>query len=84
MRCRTRGGAIGKSRTGARARRVPGTLRVVDVMSILTGRPSHTIQTSIGAMMVMASMMRQVIAFLAIAADDVHAMLLIVAMMMII
>jgi hypothetical protein len=55
---------------------------------LLSGRPSHSIRAmravTVGVMM-MASVMRiYVIAFIAIAAYNIHAMLLIVAVMMII
>lgn len=58
------------------------------MLNVLSGRPSH----SVGAMwaiavavVMMASMMRvQIIAFIAIAAYNIHAMLLIVAVMVII
>lgn len=58
------------------------------MLNMLSGRPSH----SVGAMwaiavavVMMASMMRvQIIAFIAIAAYNIHAMLLIVAVMVII
>lgn len=58
------------------------------MMNVLSGRPSHSIRAMWAiavAMMVMASMMRvQIIAFIAIAAYNIHAMLLIVAVMMVI
>jgi hypothetical protein len=55
---------------------------------LLSGRPSHSVcamRAVTVAVMMMASMMRvNVIAFIAIAAYNIHAMLLIVAVMMII
>lgn len=55
------------------------------MMNVLSGRPSHSICAMCGVAVMMASMMRvQIIAFIAIAAYNIHAMLLIVAVMMII
>lgn len=58
------------------------------MMNVLSGRPSHSIRAMRAiavAVLMMASMMRvQIIAFIAIAAYNIHAMLLIVAVMMII
>lgn len=60
------------------------------MMNVLSGRPSHSIggcaMWAIAvAMVMMASVMRiQIIAFIAIAAYNIHAMLLIVAVMVII
>lgn len=56
---------------------------------VLSGRPSHSVGSTMRAIavvvMVMAPVMRvQIIAFIAIAAYNIHAMLLIVAVMMII
>lgn len=56
-------------------------------MNVLSGRPSHTIRAmrAVAAVVVMASVMRvNIIAFIAIASNNIHAMLLIVAVMMII
>lgn len=58
------------------------------MLNVLSGRPSHSICAMWAiavAMMMMASVMRiQIIAFIAIAAYNIHAMLLIVAVVMII
>lgn len=58
------------------------------MVNVLSGRPSHSVgamRAIAVAMMVVAPVMRvQIIAFIAIAAYNIHAMLLIVAVMMII